>query len=89
MTEQMLPTEQGEKDTSLLDVVGCIMYCALALHSDEERGQQVPEREQPVVHYSMTGSINAILERPESGSHRVWRQSCGQSHDWSNSILCE
>lgn len=53
MTEQMFPTEQGEKDTSLLDVVGCIMYCALALHSDEDRGQQVPEREQPVVHYGI------------------------------------
>jgi hypothetical protein len=63
MTEQMFPTEQGEKDTSLLDVVGCMIYWAFALHADEERGQQVPEREQPVVHYSMTGSINAILER--------------------------
>jgi hypothetical protein len=26
ITEQILPIEQGEKETSLLDVVGCMMY---------------------------------------------------------------
>ena len=50
MTEQMFPTVQGEKDTSLLDVVGCMMYCAFALQVDAERGQHAPESVQPVLH---------------------------------------
>ena len=50
ITEQIFPTVQGEKDTSLLDVVGCIMYCAFALQVDDDSGQHALESVQPVLH---------------------------------------
>lgn len=51
ITEQMLPILQGEKATSLLEVVGCIIYCAPALQVDVESGQQELVSVQPELHY--------------------------------------
>lgn len=42
---------QGEKDTSLLEVVGCMIYCALALQVEDDIGQQELVKVQPELHY--------------------------------------
>lgn len=41
---------QGEKEISLLEVVGCMIYPALALQVDVESGQQPLVRVQPELH---------------------------------------
>lgn len=64
ITEQMLPILQGEKATSLLEVVGCMINCAPALQADVESGQQELVSVQPELHYGCDG-------RKSVESHRI------------------
>jgi hypothetical protein len=62
----------------------------LALQEDVEKGQQVPERVQPVLHYvklAQDYQYNSPEKGGDLGLHRVSHQSCAQSRDWTSSTL--
>jgi hypothetical protein len=54
----MFPRVQPENFISVLEVVGFMMKLPPALQVDWVRGQHCPLREQPLVHYNVSG-INA------------------------------